>query len=115
MDTNNTTNTNNTNGKSNFFSFLYRNRVIVKKGDITIVNLSLLFAVISVLTAPWLVLGGFIAALALGYRFSFMKNSPDFCGDFNEVVKDAAGNVKSVVDSVTGATKTENTDNADQQ
>lgn len=91
-----------TTNKGNVFSFLYRNRVVIKKGELTILNVSLLFSIISVLCAPWLVLGGFIAALALGYRFSFVRGSSDFTGDFQEVVKGAADNVKSAVDSVTG-------------
>ena len=93
--------TNNTN-KTSVFSFLYRNRLIVKKNDVTILNLSILFSVISLLCAPWLVVGGFIASLALGYRYSFVRNSDDFNGNWSAVVKDAAGNVKSVVDTVTG-------------
>lgn len=100
------TNTN-TNTKSNVFSFLYRNRIIVRKDETVIVNLSLIFSIISLLCAPWLVVGGFIAALALGYRFSFVKNSPDFNGDFDAVVKDAAGHVKAAVDTVTGADKSD--------
>lgn len=101
--------TNKTNGSS-VFSFLYRNRVIVKKGDVTILNVSLIFSILSVLCAPWLAVGGLIAALALGYRFSFERGSRDFSGDFQEVVKGAAGNVKSVVDSVTGAKESEQKD-----
>lgn len=96
-----------TNTKSNVFSFLYRNRVIVKKGETVIINLSLVFSIISVLVAPWLAVGGFIAALALGYRFSFLRNSPDFSGDLNAVVKGAANNVRSVVDSVTNSSDDE--------
>ncbi len=86
--------------KSGVFSFLYRNRVIVKKNDTVIANLSIAFGIISCLTAIWLVVGGFIAALALGYRFSFERRSPDFSGDLDAVVKGAANNVRSAVNSV---------------
>lgn len=90
-----------------WFSTLYRTRVKVLKGDVTIVNLSILFTVLAVLSAPWLALIGFAAALALGYRFSMERNAKDFSGDFQEVVRGAAGNVKSAVDSVVGSSKQE--------
>ena len=45
-----------------------------------------------------LFLGGIIA-LALGYRFSVERNAPEFSGDWNEVVRDAAENVKNAVDN----------------
>lgn len=86
---------------SNWFSVLYRTRIRVDKEDISIVNLSLLFCLLAVLSAPWLVVGGAIAALVLGYRFSIQKNAPGFSGDFDEVVRDAARNVQSAVDSGT--------------
>lgn len=86
---------------SNWFSVLYRTRIRVDKEDISIVNLSLLFCLLAVLSAPWLVVGGAIAALVLGYRFSIQKNAPGFSGDFDEVVRDAARNVQSAVDSAT--------------
>ena len=85
---------------SNWFSMLYRTRIRVDKGDVSIINLSLLFCVLAVLTAPWLMAGGAIAALALGYRFAIEKNAPGFSGDFDEVVRDAARNVQNVVDGV---------------
>lgn len=86
---------------SNWFSVLYRTRIRVDKEEISIVNLSLLFCLLAVLSAPWLVVGGAIAALVLGYRFSIQKNAPGFSGDFDEVVRDAARNVQSAVDSAT--------------
>lgn len=100
--TNETNATNNTTGHNanHAFSFLYRTRIKVNKGETSILNLSLIFSIISLLCAPWLVIGGLIVALVMGYRFSFEKNSKDFSGDFQEVVNNAAGNVKTVVDSV---------------
>ena len=86
---------------SNWFSVLYRTRIRVDKEEISIVNLSLLFCLLAMLSAPWLVVGGAIAALVLGYRFSIQKNAPGFSGDFDEVVRDAARNVQSAVDSAT--------------
>ena len=83
------------------FSFLYCNRVKVNKGATPIINLSLIFCVLAVLTAPWLVVGGVIVALALGYKFGFERNAAGFSGDFDEVVKGAASNVRNVVEDVT--------------
>ena len=92
---------NTTKSNNGFFSILYRTRVKVSKGNTTILNLSALFSVISLLTAPWLVIIGAIVALVLGYRFSIDRNGADFEQNFDTVIRNAAGNVKQVVDSVT--------------
>ena len=86
-----------TNRKNHWFSVLYRTRVKVCKEQTTIINLSLIFSVLAVSTAPWLAVAGLIIALALGYRFSIEKNAPQFSGDFDEVMRDAAQNVKNAV------------------
>jgi len=91
----------NTEKKNGIFSTLYCNRVKVNKSGTPILNLSLLFSLLAVLTAPWLVVGGVIVALALGYKFAFERNAAGFCNDFDTVVKGAASNVRSVVDNVT--------------
>lgn len=49
---------------------LTQTRIKVCKGDMTIVNLSLLFSLLALLCAPWLVILGVVAALALGYRIT---------------------------------------------
>lgn len=90
----------NTEKKNNIFSTLYCNRIKVTKGGISIINLSLIFSVLALLTAPWLVVGGVIAALALGYKFGFERNAAGFSSDFDAVVKDAASNVRSAVEEV---------------
>ena len=90
------------NQKNRWFSLFYRTRVRVFKDDIVIVNLSLIFVLLAVMSAPWLVVGGLIAALALGYRFSIERNAAQFSGDFNEVVRDAAQNVRDAVDGNSG-------------
>lgn len=82
-----------------FFSFLYRTRIQVRKGPVVILNLSLLFSILSLLVAPWLVIGGAIAAIALGYRFSVEKNAQGFAASPQEVVQNAAANVQSAVES----------------
>lgn len=98
--TNNTGSTNNTN-KTGFFNLAYRTRLVIRKGEATIVNLSVLFSVISLLCAPWLVVIGAIVALVLGYRFNIERNAPAFDKDFENLVKDAADNVKQAVENVT--------------
>jgi hypothetical protein len=92
-------NTNNS-GKTGVFSFLYRTRLVISKGQTTIVNLSVLFCLIALLVAPWLVIIGVIVALLLGYRFSIDRNAAGFSQDFGRIFKDAAGNVKSAVENV---------------
>ena len=89
----------NTEKKNGIFSTLYCNRVKVTKDGISIINLSLIFCLLS-LTAPWLVIGGVIVALMLGYKFSFERNAAGFSNDFDAVVKDAASNVRSAVEEV---------------
>ena len=90
--------TNNTHKGGRWFSMLYRTRVKVHKEDTLILNLSLVFMLLAVMSAPWLAVTGLIIALALGYRFSIEKNAPQFSGDFDEVVRDAAQNVKDTFD-----------------
>ena len=87
--------------RSNWFSVLYRTRVKVHKGETPIINLSLIFSLLAVGSAPWVAAAGLIASLMLGYRFSIERNAPEFTASFDEVVRDAAQNVKQAVDSVT--------------
>lgn len=85
--------------KPNLFSKLFRTRIKVAKGDLPILNVSVLFVIFSALSAIWLVVSGGIVALLLGYRFSIEKNSPHFSGEFKDLVKDAGSNMKNAVDS----------------
>ncbi len=89
-----------TENKNGIFSFLYCNRVKVTKAGTPILNLSLGFGLVTLLTAPWLVIGGVIVALVLGYKFGYERNAAGFSNDFDTVVKGAASNVRNVVDSV---------------
>jgi hypothetical protein len=84
-----------------FFSKMYRTRFRVSKNGTTVINLSMLFSLISLLSAPWLVILGLLAALTMGYRFAVDKNGPGFEQSFDDVVKNAACNVKHAVDTVT--------------
>lgn len=91
---------NQTPNRNRWFSVLYRTRVKVYKEDTPIVNLSVLFTILAAASAPWVAVAGFIAALALGYRFGVERNAAGFTSDLDEVVHSAAKNVKSAVDSV---------------
>lgn len=82
------------------FTRLYRARVMVKKSDVVILNLSMLFSALALLISPHLVIIGLILILVLGYRISFVKNSKDFSGDnIENMVRNAASNVKQTVTS----------------
>lgn len=83
-----------------FFQFLYSNRIKVTKGATPILNLSLVFGLLTVLTAPWLVVGGIIAALAMGYKFGFERNATGFTKSFDEVVRGAASNMRGMMDNI---------------
>ena len=85
---------------NNIFNSLYANRISVVRGETTIVNISLLFCILAALCAPWLVLGGAIAAVALGYKFSYIRHAEGFDSTVDAVVKDAERNVRSAVDAV---------------
>lgn len=87
---------------NSIFSRLYRTRLVIRKEETPIANISLLYCIIAALTAPWLFVGSLIAALALGYKLSCTRNAQGFCGDFGTVVQDAKANVRSAVDSFTG-------------
>ena len=87
---------------NNVFSVLYRTRVKVQKDDTPILNLSLIFSIIAVCSAPWLAVIGLVVALVLGYRFSIERNAAEFSGNFQDVVNSAAANVKGAVNSFTG-------------
>lgn len=88
---------------NNVFSVLYRTRVKVQKDDTPILNLSLIFSIIAVCSAPWLAVIGLVVALVLGYRFSIERNASEFSGSFQDVVNSAAANVKGAVNSFTGS------------
>lgn len=78
------------------FNRLYRIRLKVTKGNVTIVNLSALFLIFTALTAFWVLIIGGVAALVLGYRFTVDRNSRDFSQDNLEtMVKNASSNIKN--------------------
>ena len=85
----------------NILNRLYRIRIVVKKGEVTIVNISALFMIFACMMAFWVPAIGIIVALALGYRVSMDKGGQDFSNDsFENMVKNASDNVKKTVQAV---------------
>lgn len=91
----------NTDGFTNLFHRLFRFRLKVNKGNIRILNLSMLFALFALLVSPHLVLIGAVLIMVLGYKVSFDKNDPDFAKEnLEKMVRNAAQNAKSTVNDV---------------
>lgn len=90
--------------KSNFSDFLtrlYQCRLKIRKGNITIANLSLLFSGVALIISPHLVILGAILCLILGYHITFVKRDKDFAAEnLERMVKNAAQNVKSSVGDI---------------
>ncbi len=100
-------------GFAKLMTKLYRCRIKVKKNDIPIVNLSLLFMLTALLISPHLALLALILCLVLGYHISFDKRDAAFASDnLEHIVKNAAQNVKSSVgDIARGFSDAVNADN----
>ena len=79
-----------------FFKFMYRTRVKIRRGDTPILNLSVLFSLIGLLTAPWLVILGLLVALVMGYHISIDRSGVGFEDSFDEVVENSKRNVQRV-------------------
>lgn len=87
-------------GLKGVFETLFRLRVKVKKDRTTIINLSSLFVLLVVSTAPHICVIGLIVSLVLGYRISIERDSADFADDtFDDMVKNAKSNVQNTVNS----------------
>lgn len=85
----------------NLLQKLYRCRVKVHKGDVPVINVSVLYAAACLLFAPHITVAGFIIAMILGYRFSFSQMDADFATDnLKTMVKNAAENARASVNSV---------------
>ena len=81
---------------------LFRIRVRLLKGDTVVANLSVLFVLLSLLLAPWLVVLGCVAALVMGYRIAIARNDPAFARDsLDQLFKHAGTNVKNTVFELT--------------
>ncbi len=81
---------------------LYRTRFKVKKGETTIVNLSVLFMALAVLLfSPHLAILSLVLGLILGYRITIDKDDEAFREEKVDVlVKNAAENVKQAVSGI---------------
>lgn len=58
----------------NLMRKLMAHRLVIKKGEMIIANISWLFVIIATLTAPWLVAFSFIATMVMGYKYSRTVN-----------------------------------------
>ena len=97
----------------NLLQKLYRCRAKVHKGDVTVVNLSVLYAGACLLFAPHITVAGIIIAMILGYRFSFSQMDEDFASDnLKQTVKNAAENARATVNSVVQSLSRESAKNA---
>ena len=87
--------------KSSFIQRLYRTRLKVNKGDITIANLSALFCGACILFSPHMTIAAVIAALVLGYKIHVERDAAEFRGEnIEKMVRNAADNVKSSVGDI---------------
>ena len=91
--------------KSNVMNLIhkcYRARVKIRREDTVILNVSALFAGLSLLISPHLAIIGAIICLVLGYKFSFDKHDHAFDGEnLEKTVRNAADNVKHSVNDFT--------------
>lgn len=86
--------------RKNVFQTLFCLRVKVKKDDITIINLSILFLILVLLFSPWIIVIGFVFALVLGYRIRLDRKSREFADiSLEDTLRHAGENIKHTVDS----------------
>jgi len=106
-------------GAKNVFDFLYRLRLEVKKGETTVINLSALFMLLVLATAPHICVIGLIVSLLLGYHISIVRDCKEFASDhFDDMVKNARSNVQSTVSGIAkqfGQTEAETKDEQPRQ
>lgn len=89
---------------------LFRARFKVHRGETTILNISALFALLSLMISGHLVIIGLIICIALGYKFSFDKHDHAFDGEnLQRTVRNAAENVKASVNDFTKGFQADNT------
>lgn len=88
-------------GKDSFFQRMYRHRLKVKKGDVTIANISALFALGVAIFSPHMAIAAGVISLILGYKINFERNAPEFSGEnLNSMVRNAAENVRTSVEDI---------------
>jgi hypothetical protein len=79
-----------------FFKTMYKTRVRITRGDMPILNLSVLFSLVALLTAPWLVVLGLLVALVMGYHITIDRSGQGFESSFSEVVENGKRTVQKV-------------------
>lgn len=80
----------------------FRARIKIRREDISILNVSAIFGVLSLLISPHLVIIGLIVCLVLGYKISFDKHDHAFDGEnLERTVRHAAENMKASVNDFT--------------
>ena len=101
------TNNNTAGGKAkNFLQKMYRFRVKVDKQGKSIINVSSIFGLFALIFAPHVTIIGTIAALLMGYQFSFESEDMDD-KELEERIRKAAMNVKSGAASAVKSIQTE--------
>jgi hypothetical protein len=86
------------NHRRHAFNPLFLIRLKVFKGDIPILNLSIVFVIFSLLVASWLVIFSAIAALMMGYRFAVERDEATFGKEtLEDMVRNAGSNARNTV------------------
>lgn len=89
-------------GAKGLFNMLFRLRFKVRKGENIIINLSALFLLLVLFTAPHILVIGLLAALALGYSFQVVRDRDEFANaNFDDMMKNAGNNMRSAVQAFT--------------
>ena len=95
----------NKSGVMNFLHKCYRARVKIHREETPILNISAIFAALSLVISPYLVVIAVIVCLVLGYKFTFVKHDHAFDGEnLEQTVRNAAANVKTSVNDFTKGT-----------
>lgn len=87
---------------------MYRMRIKVSREGTPVLNWSVLFAGLCLVFAPHMTLIGSVAAMLLGYQFSFDPDAREFgTDDIEDTVRNAAQNVKSAIAGAAQTVRTE--------
>jgi hypothetical protein len=85
---------------SRLFRKLMAHRLVIKKEDLVIANISWLFIIISILTAPWLVFFAFIASMILGYKYTRSVNWSINNKDIKDFGNQAVATIKGLTNKI---------------
>ena len=88
-------------GLMGVLQWLYQTRVKIRKGDTMIINLSVLFMVLSMFISPYLTVIGLIISLLCGYKINMDNADAEFTSSSVEsMVRSAADNVRQSVNGI---------------